>query len=102
MLSVILILVNKDYHSCFPRIFNACWRGKSRFEDRQTGQTGQDNGPTALGEPFYKRSPKNTLSVLCVSFVTSLSSVLRFRIPSMHSVAIVSLCVVFSLFCRLA
>jgi len=29
--------------------------------DRQhrTGQTGQDSGPIALGEPFYKRSPKN-------------------------------------------
>ena len=25
-----------------------------------TLQTGQDNGPTALGEPFYKRSPKNS------------------------------------------
>jgi len=29
---------------------------------RQTGQTGQDNGPIAQGEPFYKRSPKKRLA----------------------------------------
>jgi len=29
---------------------------------RPTSQTGQDNGPTAQGEPFYKRSPQNSYS----------------------------------------
>ena len=38
-----------------------------RQTDRQTGQdrTGQDNGPIAQGEPFYKRSPKNRVRDCC-------------------------------------
>jgi len=30
---------------------------------RQTDRTGQDNGPIAYGEPFYKRSPNKTANI---------------------------------------
>jgi len=30
-----------------------------QYTNVKDGQTGQDNGPTAWGKPFYKRSPKN-------------------------------------------
>ena len=41
---------------------------RHRQTDR-TGQTGQENGPIAQGEPFYKRSPKKAALTQKLSYV---------------------------------
>jgi len=47
----------------FILIHPTVWPQYTNITDRQTGQTGQNNGPIALGEPLYKQSPKKCTTV---------------------------------------
>jgi len=48
----------------FVLIHPTVWPQYTNVTDRQIGQ---DNGPIALGEPFYKRLPKITAAYLLTS-----------------------------------
>ena len=61
----------------FILIHPTVWPQYTNVTDRQTGQRGQDNGPIAQGEPFYKRSTKKTYCADVVFHRQSLPGVLQ-------------------------